>query len=757
MKMTWQATLALTIFGADAVEAAVYEMFPQSEAVEGDAPAMAAQAAPPQGGALLRTRHGRPAQRRMLPTPQDQTVYPFFAETVYTTTVTRVSHGYGGAEIVVGTIPESGILSLSVYTAEGERHEVHYTENGHVYIAVTLPDGTLEIQEHNPSLAPRWDECTESNEAPEGETFPMMAAAGDVEIDVMVIFDTSAATWAQNNGGVTNFSILAVERMNSALANSGIACTMRLACTYCPNYTYGGDFNTALNSLWAGQGGLSGVATQRNAYGVDVITMMVDTGSPYGTTGLGYVTSIADSAFSVCAVQSVNISHTMSHEIGHNLGCGHSKAQDGGAGAGIYASYAAGWYFTGNNSANYHTVMAYNSNAGQMYNPCNYFSTPLKTFQGVAVGHAQDGDNTRCIQERMATVAAFRSPPTYLPPPSTVSASDGTNNDYIRITWASVSGAISYKVYRHTSNNSASASLIATVDNTTLQYDDATAVSDVIYCYWLKASGVAIDSAFSPMASGRRGNPFTFEEALNDSSLEWTTGGNAPWLTQTAVTHDTLHAAQSGPIGHNQRSWIETTVTGPGTLDFWWRVSSESGCDELTFHIDNKPSGAISGIKSWAQRSFNISAGTHILKWTYEKDSSVDNGSDCGWLDDVQWFPTQTQTSPRPVPYFWLADMYPNAGSGNYEALAKDQGSNGYAVWESYVAGLIPTNTNSRFTARVSFVNGSPVVKWYPDLGTKRVYTLFGNATLNASGWTETDPDAIDSGMRFFKVEVDLP
>jgi len=39
----------------------------------------------------------------------------------------------------------------------------------------------------------------------------------------------------------------------------------------------------------------------------------------------------------------------------------------------------------------------------------------------------------------------------------------------------------------------------------------------------------------------------------------------------------------------------------------------------------------------WQQRSFSVPAGTHTLKWQYDKDLSVNAGSDCGWVDQVSW------------------------------------------------------------------------------------------------------------------------
>ena len=81
---------------------------------------------------------------------------------------------------------------------------------------------------------------------------------------------------------------------------------------------------------------------------------------------------------------------------------------------------------------------------------------------------------------------------------------------------------------------------------------------------------------------------------------------------------------------------METTVTGPITLSFYWKVSSESGYDYLRFYIDSvEQAGSISGEVGWTQKTFSIPTGAHVLKWAYTKDVSVTSGSDAGWVDKV--------------------------------------------------------------------------------------------------------------------------
>ena len=98
------------------------------------------------------------------------------------------------------------------------------------------------------------------------------------------------------------------------------------------------------------------------------------------------------------------------------------------------------------------------------------------------------------------------------------------------------------------------------------------------------------------------------------------------------------------------------------------------------------------------------------------------------------------------------------AAEGDYEAAAKMTGRNGYAVWQSYVAGLEPDNESSKFTAKIEMVDGKPVVTWEPDtpeLRAAREYITYGKKTLLDCDWTPVT-DADRDQYNFFKVEVKM-
>jgi photosystem II stability/assembly factor-like uncharacterized protein/5-hydroxyisourate hydrolase-like protein (transthyretin family) len=112
-------------------------------------------------------------------------------------------------------------------------------------------------------------------------------------------------------------------------------------------------------------------------------------------------------------------------------------------------------------------------------------------------------------------------------------------------------------------------------------------------------------------------------------------GGTAPWFAQSVTTHDGIDAHQSGAITNSQSSWMETSVTGPGVVRFWWKVSSEACCDPLTFTIDGFSNADFRGTIDWQSRAFTVPDGSHALRWTYSTDSSVLTGSNAGWVDQI--------------------------------------------------------------------------------------------------------------------------
>jgi hypothetical protein len=132
--------------------------------------------------------------------------------------------------------------------------------------------------------------------------------------------------------------------------------------------------------------------------------------------------------------------------------------------------------------------------------------------------------------------------------------------------------------------------------------------------------------------------------AVNAPVLTWTTSGTGIWFPEMVTTHDGAACARSGDIGDSQSATMETTVTGPGTLACWWKVSSEHA-DPLIFLLDGVEQSRISGEADWANLACDLTSGSHTLGWRYQKDGSTAVGADAGWVDQVTFSGTMTYPS----------------------------------------------------------------------------------------------------------------
>jgi photosystem II stability/assembly factor-like uncharacterized protein len=124
-------------------------------------------------------------------------------------------------------------------------------------------------------------------------------------------------------------------------------------------------------------------------------------------------------------------------------------------------------------------------------------------------------------------------------------------------------------------------------------------------------------------------------------------GAAAGWQVATDTASEGTCSLKSSPIGDNAKAQIAFTGTfAAGTIRFDRRVSSESTFDCLRFLIDgvaqnlgSNCSGAnlvgASGDVPWGSVSFPITAGTHTLTWSYEKDANTIEGLDAAWIDNL--------------------------------------------------------------------------------------------------------------------------
>ena len=268
----------------------------------------------------------------------------------------------------------------------------------------------------------------------------------------------------------------------------------------------------------------------------------------------------------------------------------------------------------------------------------------------------------------------------------------------------------------------------------------------------------------------------SLSEAANFYGYTMETDSAAPWTVDAAVSHDGVSSVRSGAIGNNGTTYLMASVKKAGTVSFWWKAQCEEPDEEDgedgyydygAFLVDDVVKAWIAGNDTgWRFVSVEVpTGGKHVLRWEYRKDNATTYAPDCVWLDQVQWVPADgsgyTLTSPEPVPYSWLSQYGLGVASGDFEAAAnaasgKMNWGRPTSIWEEFVAGLDPTNENSRFEAKIEMVDGAPVVTWEPNLNTNgiiRLYKVYGRESLTDGNWQYPT----NSLHRFFRVTVEMP
>ena len=218
---------------------------------------------------------------------------------------------------------------------------------------------------------------------------------------------------------------------------------------------------------------------------------------------------------------------------------------------------------------------------------------------------------------------------------------------------------------------------------------------------------------------------------LGTSNLAWHTGGNAPWFGQTNISQSGSAAAQSGPVGANEESWLETTVTGPGILTFWWGIGSASWNSEVSFTTSRGGSLSMQGGRGWRMERVSLPAGECVLDWSYQEFWPGFPSNAC-WVDQVSFVPTR--------PDFWVeAGFSPEAGGswamvhGEPGGLYELQVSTNLANW-SPLSTVVVDPAQDGFIAWAADPAAPGGPRFYRARQSPASTMWFGPVTLDAGG-----------------------
>jgi len=330
----------------------------------------------------------------------------------------RHSHQRRGARSMVwrgrGQLPRSN-ATLTLYEGllygrvenGGDAYSIRPGANG----------GTLVEKIDSHSFAPEWghDAATHGHEkvppstggdalqqgslsSPDATT----AADGTVQIVLMSVYTPQARSAA---GGTTQIQAqiqAAVDQANTAFINSNMIARYFLSHTEEVAYNDSGSIETDLD--WVT--GNSTVASLRNTYAADMVSLITNNGGGY--CGIGWVqrnpgAGFAGYAFQVTASSCLTNS-TLAHEHGHNLGMEHDPASAGVSPSGASYPWSFGHYVNGA----FRTIMS--------YDVCSlgcprvlHFSNPDVSYNGIPTGVLDKRDNAQTGDATAPIVANFRS------------------------------------------------------------------------------------------------------------------------------------------------------------------------------------------------------------------------------------------------------------------------------------------------------------------------------------------------------------
>jgi hypothetical protein len=227
-------------------------------------------------------------------------------------------------------------------------------------------------------------------------------------IDVLVAYTSEARSAAGGTSAMLNLIDLAISETNTGYSNSYVDQRVRLVQTVEVSYSEAGfDWYIALSRLKQTEDGhMDNLHDLRDQYSADMVLLIVE---DYSYCGLAYLMTNVSTSFSSWAFSIVNRLcatgyYTFAHELGHNMGSHHNRAN-----AGTQGAYPYSYGFQALDYS-FRTIMAYNCPGG--CSRVNYWSNPNLTYYGQPMGVVHTAvdaaDNRRSLNNTAYTVSNFR-------------------------------------------------------------------------------------------------------------------------------------------------------------------------------------------------------------------------------------------------------------------------------------------------------------------------------------------------------------
>jgi Metallo-peptidase family M12/FG-GAP-like repeat/Calx-beta domain len=575
----------------------------------------------------------------------------------------------------------------------------------------------------------------------------------NMEARINQLFATTNAAY------VTSESAITIRRAGAALIKdySDTAVTKDVALTQINNNT----------------GIFADLEDVRASVGADLVALLRNVNDG----GIGYVGQVNNvgtgpeswnnprsmySVTGVCNFSGTGCDSVFAHELGHNMGLQHDRANAGTNSFGT-RPYSFGWKInSGDVARDFRTIMSYAPPNGRVMafsNPNLFICNPAGWTPADACGNANSEDNARVLNENRLMLAAIKTVTGASVPTKLVLTADRTR-------YPSLAGTASVKVARLGDPAAAVSVNYATVNGTAIAGTDFNNASGTLT--WAandtaaktinittlttssstdRSFSVALSNAVGP-AGTAIAQPSSLTLTLapvgiwppgNVLPTGWvqSVGAGAGWSVVNTEASEGSYSLKSGVIADNQNASIEfTATTFSGIMSFYRKVSSEASFDYFRFFVDGVEiaTAAQSGESDWALVNATIAAGSHTFKFSYVKDNGVASGQDAAWIDNLL-LPKADSVKPNDFDGDGKSDLLIQTNTGTTYAWLM----NGTTI--SRIAPLLANDPGWVVSHTADFNNDGKVdLLWRNTNGSVIVWLMDGSTVLSSVFLLGADP-----------------
>lgn len=342
-----------------------------------------------------------------------------------------------GKDGVFGLIPQASGYPLRIVTDASGTHVVETSAAGMARSAAALRMQSAPDYAIPPKVNPKAGGLTRNTPGMSAAA-PAATAGNPAVITVMVAYTPGMVSSLGSQNLVLARIQNLVDITNQAYVASGVNAQIQLVYTLQVNYPDNTSNQSALDDITGIDtngnsvvvpASLQKIASLRVQYGADLVALVRGyDNATQGNCGIGWLvggnqTPIVPNQSNAYGYSVVSdgsnggyfcLDTTFAHELGHNMGSAHDRANAGG----VPGAYPYSYGYVGNGASGFSTIMAYGT---ATTTPLAVFSNPdISTCQnspcGVADSASNSADNAHSLNNTAPLIAQFEPPATVTPP-----------------------------------------------------------------------------------------------------------------------------------------------------------------------------------------------------------------------------------------------------------------------------------------------------------------------------------------------------